>query len=46
MNGKIKCPKCKTKNGYVRQRTKEWICRKCGIATKIDSIIIKNKQPP
>lgn len=31
----MECPKCKTAYGYLRQKTKEWICRKCGTKTKM-----------
>ncbi len=34
----MKCPKCKTEFGYVRFDTKEWVCRKCGIISKIKVI--------
>ena len=31
----MKCPECKTENGYVRFETKEWVCRKCGTISQI-----------
>ena len=27
---KNRCPKCNSSFGYIRLKTKEWICRNCG----------------
>jgi len=33
----MECNKCKTEFGYVKMTTKEWVCRKCGTATKVEN---------
>jgi len=32
---KVKCKKCGSAYGYVRQTTKEFVCRQCGTITKL-----------
>ncbi len=31
----MECDKCKSKLGYLRLKTKKWICRNCGTESKI-----------
>lgn len=36
VNTKPKCQKCKSRNGYVRISTNEFVCRVCGTITLLD----------
>ncbi len=36
----MKCPRCNSGYGYIRVKTKSFICRKCG---KVSDLSIKQK---
>lgn len=40
----MKCPECKKEFGYMRIKSRQWVCRNCGLMTEIKDFkkIIKN----